>query len=61
MNSWNHCLTRIPIDAVMRLRVRLHDQNVLIRMNDREAENGASENLGAVELTREFVIERLAN
>ena len=49
------------MDAVMRLMVRLHDQSVLIRTNGRGAENGADENLGAVEFTRELVIERLAN
>ena len=49
------------MDAVMRLMVRLHDQRVLIRTNDCGAENGTGENFGAVELTRELVIERLAN
>ena len=49
------------MDAVMRLMVRLHDHNVLMRTNDRGAENGASENLGAVEFMRELVMERLAN
>ena len=49
------------MDAVMRLIVRLHDQRVLIRTNDRGAENGTGENFGAVELTRELVIERPAN
>ena len=49
------------MEAVMRLMVRLHDQRVLIRMNDRGAENGVGENFGAVELTRELVMERLAN
>ena len=49
------------MDAVIRLMVRLHDQRVLIRTNDRGAANGASENLGAVEFMRELVMERLAN
>ena len=49
------------MDAVMRLMVRLHDHSVLIRTNGLGAENGASENFGAVEFMRELVIERLAN
>ena len=49
------------MDAVMRLIVRLHDHSVLMRTNDRGGENGASENLGAVEFMRELVMERLAN
>ena len=49
------------MDAVIRLMVRLHDQRVLIRTNDRGAKNGTGEKPGAVELMRELVMERLAN
>ena len=41
--------------------MRLHDHSVLIRTNDRGAENGVGEDFGAVELMRELVMERLAN
>ena len=49
------------MDAVIRLMVRLHDQRVLIRTNDRGAKNATGEKPGAVELMRELVMERLAN
>ena len=61
MNSWNHCLTRIPSDAVMRLIVRLHDQSVLIATKEDCATNDWVGNMngGVVELMKGLETERL--
>ena len=35
MNSFSHCLTRMPSDAVMRLAARLNDQSVFTMTEER--------------------------
>ena len=58
-SSWNHCLTRMPRDAVIRATTRLRNQRMLTRAAYRGLWKDREVKSGIVELTRFPLIARL--
>ena len=58
-SSWNHCLTRMPRDAVIRATTRLRNQRMLVRTAYRGLWNDGELKSGMVELMKFPLIARL--